>query len=628
MKKTVKFILIFLSGYILFSCSYDDDALWSEIKNIKADVASLKKQASSLQTVVDALNKGKIITEVKESADKKGHTVTFNDGKIIEIVNGKDAPVLGIEEFENVYYWTITKQGEKDFLLDKGGNKIPVSGKDGETPVLEIDKEGYWTVNGVQIKDGNGNPVKAQGDSFFKEVQKTETEVTFVLADGSTLTLPMSGGTYLSFVTKGDASPFFVFKVGERKRVKIKFANIKSLKIIKKPEGWRANLHEPGRYVELVAPQDASYGIQEVVVRGLDKNGMVFQAIAQVSVSGKAFSDALGLFILNEGNMTTENGSLIYITPEGEVLDRAYYNMNGRELGNVCQDLFIKDGKMYIISQNGRKNAMGNSFVNDGMLVVANSETLQKEVSYNDELKVLSWPTHLAVLDEKNIFIRDNKGVYLFNSVSKELTYIEGTKGADKNTMAVVNNRVFVPAKKNIFVFEANNPSIVQTIDMGDRISGVLKSKDGNIWVSTTGSPNKISKIDSKTYGVIKANEITEGKVGKGWGSTPGITAKGDTLYYSNASTKIYRHIFSKAESTLMADAKTMVKNANIVYNNIAVHPVTGKVYMNTLKAYGWDFLVNNISEFDFSGTEPVLTNNYTNYTHFPAGIFFSHTFK
>ena len=43
----------------------------------------------------------------------------------------------------------------------------------------------------------------------------------------------------------------------------------------------------------------------------------------------------------------------------------------------------------------------------------------------------------------------------------------------------------------------------------------------------------------------------------------------------SALSTKIYRHIFSTNETKLMVDAKEMVENANIVYNTVAVDPVT-----------------------------------------------------
>ena len=73
---------------------------------------------------------------------------------------------------------------------------------------------------------------------------------------------------------------------------------------------------------------------------------------------------------------------------------------------------------------------------------------------------------------------------------------------------------------------------------------------------------------------------------------------------------------------------KNVVENANIVYNNIAVHPLTGRVYLNNIKAYGWDFLINNISVFKPEGDALALEVNYEDHTHFPAGIFFPANFE
>lgn len=346
----------------------------------------------------------------------------------------------------------------------------------------------------------------------------------------------------------------------------------------------------------------------------------------KVDVFGK-FRD--GTFILNEGNMTSENGSLIFISPKGVVTDSAYFRVNGTELGNVTQDLFIGDGNIYIISQNGKQNAVGTAFENDGMLIVANSETLEKVANYNEELSTLSWPSHVAVLKENNVFIRDNKGVHLFNTQDKELNFIEGSKGAKKNRMAVVNDKVFVPGSTKVFVLEAGKLEVSHTIEMGANVTGVVKASDGNLWVATNGKPNKIAKINPRDYSVIKENEVTQGNVGfGGMAASPGITAKGDTLYFSNLSTNIHRHIFNTGQTDFVVDAKTLVDNANIVYNTIAVHPITGHVYMNTIKGYGMNFLINNISVFDFQGTEPNVKANYMDYTRFPVGVFFTYDFK
>ena len=77
-----------------------------------------------------------------------------------------------------------------------------------------------------------------------------------------------------------------------------------------------------------------------------------------------------------------------------------------------------------------------------------------------------------------------------------------------------------------------------------------------------------------------------------------------------------------------MVDARTMVENAGIVYNYLGVNPMTGEVLLNTIKGYGKDYLINNISVFNFSGDEPELSANYENHTAFPAGTFFTYNFE
>lgn len=350
----------------------------------------------------------------------------------------------------------------------------------------------------------------------------------------------------------------------------------------------------------------------EIVLTAKNADGE-HSATTSVEVYGKY---KYGTFVLNEGK--SSNGTLIFIDPKGVVTDSAYYKANGTFLGGASQDLFIAENKMYVVSQNGG---------GDGFLVIANAETLKKEAGYEDELKgLVSWPTHVAALGENNVYLRDNNGIYQFNPSDKKVTFIRGTKGALKNRMAVAESKVFVPTSSALLVVEAGKDTISHTIEMEASVSGVIKASDGNLWVSCT-SPNKIVKINAKDYSIIQTNEV-EQALGAGWGATPGISAKGDTLYFSNATTKIYRHIFGKKQTDFMVDASTWVENTGQVYNNLAVNPVSGEVLMNTLKGWGDDYLINNISVFDFSGNDPKLAANYENYTKFPAGIFFTYNYE
>lgn len=640
MKKMMKSLMTFLLlTAVLASCSkddYDDTFLRGEIDAIKTELAQLKERVSSVEGVVKALNESKVITHVEASQNGKSYTITFNDASVIEVLRGGNASAISIQQEDEVFYWTLTTNGNTEFLLDESGKKLEVAPKYGQKTALSLDKEGYWTVNNKRIKDANDEWVrfsKGDGEVFFKEVIDKDDEMIFVLNDGERIIIEKSKGSHLFFVQDGTDNPFYTVKPGPR-GLKMNFKvsdDIKGLEVVEIPEGWTSNIHLPNKYVEIKVPKDTPVNMTVIKLQGVDKNGLIYLAIARVGVAGKDFSDPNAVFVLNEGNMTTENGSLIYIDGAGKILPNAYKSMNGAELGNVTQDLFIANDKMYIISQNGGLSATGTAFDNDGILVVANAKSLKRVEKYNDELKSLSWPSHIAVLDDQNIFIRDNHGVHHFNTESKALNLVEGSSGARKNPMVVADGKVFGSSGSNVFVMEKGQHKVTHTIQMEGAIGGIVKAADGNVWVATSGKPQKITKLNSKTYEVIKSNEITEGSLAAGMYSTPSITAVGNIIYYGGGSFNVYRHDFESGKTELVLDRatfKSMVSDAGMVYNTMAVHPVTGHLFINTMKGYGWDFLINNISEFSFDGDSPRLVNNYKDYTHFPAGIFFPANFK
>ena len=72
---------------------------------------------------------------------------------------------------------------------------------------------------------------------------------------------------------------------------------------------------------------------------------------------------------------------------------------------------------------------------------------------------------------------------------------------------------------------------------------------------------------------------------------------------------------------------KSNIANWGIIYNMPAVHPGTGQSYFNTILGYGLSFLTNDISVYDLGAGTPSMVADYRNYTHFPAGFFFTASF-
>ncbi len=635
MKKFFTILTFVVFGTALWSCSYDDGEVWNAIGDLDDRVEAMETAAqkanadiAALRQIVEAMQNDVTISSVDTNADG-GYTIKFSDGTEATITNGRNgadgtngkdganAPAISvIAGDDGIYYWALDGK-----IMEVDGVRIKAEGTDGVTPQLRINAD---TKEWEMSTDGNewtSLGVKAEGtdgDSMFESVDDGEDAVTFTLSDGRTIVIPKASAATFAFVLP-EGTEAFAFVFGEEKTLELKgVENIAAADFMNLPQGWSGSIDLANGTVTVTAPESSGTWYTEGILSlvGIDEDGKTLLASVRISASID-FSDPDGVFVLNEGNMTSENGKLIYIL-DGNAYDRAYWQVNGTDMGNVTQDLFITDGKMYVISQNG------NSKGGDGKLVVADAKTLKRLAAYNDELSNLKWPTHIAVVGS-TAYIRDGAGVYAFDLETKTLTFVEGTNGALKNRMAVVGDKVFVPASKSVLVLR--NGAVEETIAFDNSISGVIKSFDGNVWVSCSAKPAQICKLNAADYTVDKHKLGTEYSVGIGWGSTPGICAKENLIYFCNATSKIYRHDFVANTTEYVTDVKESVPNWGMMYNTPAVHPTTGELYYTSIKGYGTNYLINDIAVFDFSGSAPVMTQKYSDYTHFPAGTYFNAEF-
>ena len=127
-------VLMLLSQITFISCTED---YGPDIEKLKEDVSEIQEQLTKLE---EAYSSGKLITKVEplQGAYPNSWQITFSDNNSINIYSGKDG-VNGAE------------------------------GKDGITPYLKVNNEGYWIIsyNNAQtfdiLADASGNPVYAKG---------------------------------------------------------------------------------------------------------------------------------------------------------------------------------------------------------------------------------------------------------------------------------------------------------------------------------------------------------------------------------------------------------------------------------------------------------------------------------
>ena len=194
--KKLSLLLLTLTVCFFTACHKN---IWAELENLDQRVTKLEElckemntNITSLQTIVSVLQSNDFITgivEIKKNGEVIGYTITFGKHDPITIYHGQDGkngadgkdgstPVIGVaQDTDGVYYWTLN--GE--WLLDDNGNKLPVSGKDGQngadgkdgqdgtdgkdgiSPLLKIEN-GYWYIsydNGATWTESG----KATGDN-------------------------------------------------------------------------------------------------------------------------------------------------------------------------------------------------------------------------------------------------------------------------------------------------------------------------------------------------------------------------------------------------------------------------------------------------------------------------------
>lgn len=370
------------------------------------------------------------------------------------------------------------------------------------------------------------------------------------------------------------------------------------------------------------------------------------------------YAEPGGIMILNQGARTSQNSSITYISPDGSIEENIYRNKNNTAFGNEAQDLYIYNGKIYLLS-NGLFSP--NDEEGDGVLVIANAETMEKEKAYKmselkfkrpegskDTLEMLPLSTpfeNIAVLDERNIFIEEDQGMFRFNSETGELNIIEGTFnfGNQGNTIEVVSSargiiRVgdclycggggFWQTTRLLEISKDKNKVNRVLPDLnGDFISGICQTGEREIMLATCGRGGEKKSylifIDIDKWEIVKEKRISE-DISAEFFNTPGITHAGDYIYFAAGSTKIRRLSLTTFKGEDYIDVAKDVPNAPYLNCNVIADKTTQYLYVAVSDEYYESVIPKNnyVLIYDCSGNSPKLIRTIHNKTSYPIGIF------
>lgn len=208
--------LIFAAGAMLLigSCSKDNaSSLKDRMARADGQLAELEELSSrirndisGLATVLEEAQAGNLILKCEATPDGNGYVITFSDGQVISVSNGKagadgtdgkdaskdgESPQISVrKDHTGAYCWTI----DGEFMTDSEGNHIYVSinvtqGKDGVVPMFRV-RDGKWQVSytGGEVWIDLGDSSKGS-PYLFKSVSVEGVLVNFTLSDGSVFSL-------------------------------------------------------------------------------------------------------------------------------------------------------------------------------------------------------------------------------------------------------------------------------------------------------------------------------------------------------------------------------------------------------------------------------------------------------
>jgi YVTN family beta-propeller protein len=278
-----------------------------------------------------------------------------------------------------------------------------------------------------------------------------------------------------------------------------------------------------------------------------------------------------GVFILNEGNFRSGNGSLsFYSYDSSKIYNDIFSTVNNRPLGDVPFSMTINEDNGYIVVNNSNKIEV----IDPVTLVSKKTITGLKSPRYLTPVNTST--AYVSSLYSDSITIIDLSS----NSISG---YINIRRTSE--TMFIGNNKAYVAnwaGGHEIMVINTLTNKVADSIQVGNEPESMVLDRNLFLWVLCSGTYAgtdyaKLDKIDIFTNKVV--NEYTFPTL-QASPTCLQINSLGSTLYYLDNGVKAMEITLGRLPlSALIADP-------NSSFYKIGVNPVNGDIIVSDAVDY------------------------------------------
>jgi YVTN family beta-propeller protein len=215
-----------------------------------------------------------------------------------------------------------------------------------------------------------------------------------------------------------------------------------------------------------------------------------------------------GYFITNEGPFQNGSGTLTFVGDDGNVQQEVYKTVNGENLGNIVNSMFIDGDRAYIVVNNSSR------------VVVVNRNTMEKIAVI--EGNGVEQPRHFVAIDGTGYL--SNWGDPFdptddFITVIDLATYeVQGTisVGEGPERMLATSTGLFVTLQggfgqnNEVVVIDPASNQIARNIEVGDVPNSLQDDGLGHVWVLCGGNPSFTgSETSGKLYKILLSDLST-----------------------------------------------------------------------------------------------------------------------
>lgn len=315
--------------------------------------------------------------------------------------------------------------------------------------------------------------------------------------------------------------------------------------------------------------------------------------------------ETTGVFVLNNGNMGSNDASLVLYDPETKsVTSNVFQSKNGQKLGDLAQDMIVYGSKMYIAVYGS-----GVIFVTDksGKLI----KTIKEEGRS---------PRYFEA-HNGNIFVTYYEG-YLGKIDTTSLSVLNTVKvGDNPEQVKASNNKLYVANSggmnfpvygKTVSVVNPTTMSIIKTLDVVVNPAYLEVDSKGDVYLVSIGNyadvPSTLQKIDPQTDAVATMSDLPVSYISMGANDIMYfISSQYDASWNLIADYYTYDAITEKVIGKLITDGTEVSSPYSITADKISGNVYIGSSdYVSTGDMYVFTSAGVLVDKFDTAGLNPI----------------------